>query len=249
MIKQVVFRLLLLLFPLLVSAADNEKPDFFGAGFSFRQSEYKGKDSESGVYPFVFFSKGNFFIKGLKTGVTLVKGRPIEADIFIEPGFMGYEDGDSVYLTGMDDRRASWDAGIELSAPLSLLGNALTGLSITTDLSGHHQGRKIGLSLSKQFNLSPLFISPGLFVQWQSRQVVNYYYGVRERERIPGRKDYYPGHTVNICPELEIYMALSREWFVFSRNRLVVFGKEIENSPIVGRKHVFNAVLGLARSF
>lgn len=248
--KHVIPKLVLfMLFPLLAVAADGGESNFLGGGFFFRQSEYKGKDNESAVYPFVFFSKGSFFIKGPKTGVNLVKDDKVEAGIFVERGFMGYEDGDSLCLAGMDDRRDSWDAGVEISVPLSWLGRTLSRVSMTTDLSNHHQGRKIEVSLSKKFNFSPLFISPGLAVRWQSRQVVNYYYGVKERERTSERREYYPGDAINVCPGLEVYMALSRKWFIFSRNQIVIFGKEIKNSPIVEKKHVFNAVLGLARCF
>ena len=88
---------------------------------------------------------------------------------------------------------------------------------------------------------------PTLAVKWQSEDLVDYYYGVRDVEALPGRPAYHPGAAV--VPELALLATRAfGQWTLFGRVGHSWLPDEIADSPIVDADSRTTVMLGLGWS-
>jgi len=148
----------------------------------------------------------DFFIRGNKAGKKW-EGIVSELDLYIAPRFMGYDDDDSDELSGMEDRDYSLDVGVQFHWKFQ----DLEGLSLSTSFAGDALGENEGLEATAELayfmDFKPLFIKPSIGVQWQSENMVDYYYGVMSSEVTASRGQYSPDSAVNGKVGLDVYMA------------------------------------------
>jgi len=90
---------------------------------------------------------------------------------------------------------------------------------------------------------------PSLGVGWQSRDLVDYYYGVRGVETRPGRPAYSGGATSNAFAKLSLSYMLTSGWSVYGGGEYTYLGKNISDSPIVERRYETGVFLGLTYEF
>jgi len=239
--------------PNLCAEEDNDMPNIFGLGVLVYDSPYEAMDTKIISVPIVSWENERFFVKGLKAGVEIAEYEGVSEDIdfslYIEPRLMGFKDSDSHSFSGMSDRENSVDIGAQVSWEVSALNYADLNLSFAADLGSEHKGYEVSLGLWKQFDFKPLFIKPSISFKWQSDNMIDYYYGVKSSEVIATRPAYSGGNTLNINPQINVYLALSEEWLVVTMLSLNILGSEIRKSPLVNEKTSISGVIGLGRMF
>ncbi|MFH1479480.1 MAG: MipA/OmpV family protein [Candidatus Omnitrophota bacterium] len=226
-----------------------DTPDMIGLGAVIRDEAYKGMDTDIVPVPILFWENKRFFVRGSETGLIVWEEGDIEIDTIFKPRFMGYDDKDSATLNGMQDRDFSLDGGMQAIWTMRDFYDIEISASFVTDLLSEHEGEEATISLSKTLDLTPLFIKPSLNIDWQSEGLVGYYYGVKSNEVVAGRPEYSPSSAVNISPALDVYLALSKEWLIFSRIGASFLDNEIKDSPIVDEDYTITGVVGLAWMF
>lgn len=237
----------------LYAEEENEIPNIFGLGILVYDNPYKAMDSRIIPVPIISWENEKFFVDGLKVGVEIAEyegmSEEVDFSLYLKPRLMGFKDGDSHSFNGMSDRDPSIDIGAEFSWEVSALNNADLSASFAGDLCSKHKGYEISLALSKQFDFKPLFIKPSIRLEWQSDEMIEYYYGVKSSEATALRLAYSPDSTLNINPQINVYLALCEEWLVVAILSLNILGNEIRNSPIVNESTSVSGVIGLARMF
>lgn len=232
----------------LPAAAQVEAPPrwTFGLIAIERDAPYRGLDEDLLVVPLVRFEGERAYLRGLRGGVRLVDRDGFEFGSFLQVRGDGYDAGDSAFLAGMDDREFSLDAGLAASWRREGIGQF--ELSAATDVLDRSGGHEAELSWTVLFRAGGWTFLPQLSAKWQSADLVDYYYGVRASEALPGRPA-FRGESA-LVPELSLLAnrRVGRQWSLFARVGHTWLPDEITASPIVDGDSRTTVMLGIGWS-
>lgn len=143
----------------------------------------------------------------------------------------GYRPDDNSDLAGMEPRSTSLDGFVNSLWKAPVIN---VGLRFYHDIGQVSQGDSITLRLSHNFIINPEFrLTPSLGVDWLNAKYVDYYYGVRQAEALPGRPAYTGRATVNVGVGVAGAYRVSRSWSFLGGLYSTHLGGGIEDSPIV----------------
>jgi outer membrane protein len=183
-------------------------------------------------------------LPGLKLSESQRLNFGVVADLF---GGGGYEASDSPALAGMAERKSSVWAGVKVEWENDL---ADVKLELLGDASGNSKGRRVVLGLERKWMLSPkLMLIPQVSIESVDKKYVDYYYGVRASEARAGRAAYAGQSTVN--PEISLtgIYRFDKQQSLMLNVGVKSVGKEIKNSPIVGRSTENRVMVGYMYRF
>lgn len=118
-----------------------------------------------------------------------------------------------------------------------------------TDVSGVHNGQSVWASYAYPWKTLFSEFSLTLGMEWKSRDLVDYYYGVRPHERIAGRPEYRGKAGINGVIRITASHALTERWRLVAVLEQEHLSKSIQRSPIIKRGTVNTAFLGLYYQF
>jgi outer membrane protein len=123
----------------------------------------------------------------------------------------------------------------------------------TADVLNEHKGHEFRLSYDYDFrgafNVSALSVTPGVGVTYRSRQLNDYYYGVRSDEVIPGRPQYEVGDSTGLLASVRANYRLYERWSVMAMTSVEWLGSEITDSPIVEKDYEISMLVGVMYRF
>jgi MipA family protein len=224
-----------------------------GLAVASGQKAYKGTDRETRALPMLSFenqyvklSGPNMELKlpGLELDDSQRLNFGVVAKLF---GGGGYEAGDSPALAGMAERKSSVWAGAKMEWENDL---ADVKLELLGDASSKSKGQRVVLGLSRKWVLGPsMMLMPQVGVEWVDKKYVDYYYGVRASEATAGRAAYVGKATVN--PEISLtgIYRFDKHQSLMLNVGVKSLGKEIKDSPIVGRSTENRVMLGYMYRF
>ena len=103
--------------------------------------------------------------------------------------------------------------------------------------------------LAKMFDFEPFFFKPAIGIEWQSDDMVDYYYGVKPSEATSYRAAYSGDDALNIPVTLDFYMGLSEEWLLVTSFKFNFLDDEITDSSIVEEDFTFTSIIAITRMF
>lgn len=231
-----------------------ERPDRtfrLGAGVLSLHKPYKGVDADCYGIPFLFYQDQKLTIFGPMASYSFFG----EDNQWAFQGLArvrteGYEEDDSRYLNGMSDR----DPTLELGARfLTDLDFAVLSMDFTHDVLDEHRGYEFRLTLRKMFrnilDIESLNLTPSAGVNWRSKQLNDYYYGVRTSEVAAGRPAYNASGSVGWLTGLQLDYKLTEKWSLFSMLNVEWLGSEITDSPIVEDHYSASLLFGAMYEF
>lgn len=218
-----------------------------GFGVASIDRPYKGAESRIIPLPYLDIRHGGFYFRGLEAGYSAKADGALELSGFVKARLDGYSHDDSEYLNGMDSRRDTLEGGGRVSFDANNIGKI--SLFAAADLLGRHSGYEVGVECSKMFvSQSGLFI-PFVSLKQESRELTEYYYGVKAQEARAQRKAYSPKgalnaeiggrYIYNLTQKSSIVTAVSYGWL----------DSEIYDSPIVEDKTRLKAFVAYGYSF
>ncbi len=220
---------------------------YIGAGAVVKGQPYIGVDSKVYPVPLFGYDGPKLYMYGISGGYRLIKGDSWSIGPVFRPRFTGYESDDSDALTGMDDRDWTLDLGVAWSW---LTDYGLISVGWVTDVLGRHKGHELEFSYTIMFPLAGFDIIPSVAVQYQSSDLVDYYYGVRSNEEVlPDRPAYEAGGAWNPYLRVAVRRKLNEKWTVLLGGQLDWFDDEIKDSPVVDESRDFMLLGGLLYSF
>jgi outer membrane protein len=224
-----------------------------GLGVVSGQKAYKGTDRETRALPMLSYENRYVKLSGpnleLKLpGLELSDSQRLNFGVVTKLfGGGGYEASDSPALAGMAERKSSVWAGAKVEWENDV---ADVKLELLGDASGKSKGQRVVLGLERKWMLSPkLMLVPQVGVEWVDKKYVDYYYGVRASEATAGRAAYVGKATVN--PEISLtgIYRFDKQQSLMLNVGVKSLGKEIKNSPIVGRSTENRVMLGYMYRF
>jgi outer membrane protein len=222
-----------------------------GAGVLSLQQPYKGAESECYAVPFIIYEGPKLSIFGPVATYSFFG----EENRWAFQGLAriraeGYDDDDSRYLKGMSDRDPTAELGLRYLTDLDF---AVLTLDFSHDVLDEHRGYECRLTLQKTFrsilDIDSLNLTPLAGVNWRSKQLNDYYYGVRPSEARPGRPACDVGGSVGWLTGLRLDYKLAEKWSLFSMVNVEWLDSEITDSPIVEDDFSLSVLAGLLWEF
>ncbi|MEW8624277.1 MAG: MipA/OmpV family protein [Candidatus Thiodiazotropha sp.] len=231
--------------------AESPEPDeveisiggFIGSG----QSLYIDGDEKVEFMPRIRARWNNFFINGLKFGGYLYEDRNWQVRAAIGLGNVEDTDRDSSdVLDDMDDL----DSTIE--GKLGFAYEAEWGevdLALSTDLNDTYDGYAAELAYSYPLKVGSWLFEISVEMEWLSKDVNRYYYGVTAEQAKPGREFYQPDSGVNYALEQSAMYSIDESQSILIRAVYKTYSSEITDSPIVDRDHTAEIGIGYVYRF
>lgn len=213
-----------------------------GLGAVSSPKPYKGADAELMPIPFLELSYKRFYFQGIRFGCKVVDGDELDLDVRARYRFAGYSPDDSPYLAGMAERQGTVDGGVALEWRR---GRFAVTTSAFVDLLGRSNGAELGVDASwaQPFADRKLLLTPSIGIEWQGAGLVDYYYGVRPEEALPGRPAYEGEAMLTTRAALSLLWRASPRVAVLALVRADLLDADVRDSPIVDENR---AVFGMA---
>ena len=122
-------------------------------------------------------------------------------------------------------------------------------LAAFADILDRSDGREARLSLFFPFERGSWSITPSVGASWQDDDLIDYYYGVRPEEELPGRPAYEGESTVNGHVGINLMKRFESGWMFVTFFNLESLGSEISDSPIVDDDFAASGVVGFVYNF
>lgn len=148
--------------------------------------------------------------------------------------------------TELPDRDSAVNGGIEFLY-ISPWGDIQA--QMLSDVSSTHDGQEAWLSWSHPWYTHSNEFTLTLGMEWKSRDLVSYYYGVRADEAFVGRDAYESGSGTNTFVRFAARHAFSDRWQLAGMVEREYLSSAISNSPIVDATYVDTFFAGLFYQF
>ncbi|NVK36672.1 MAG: MipA/OmpV family protein [Gammaproteobacteria bacterium] len=198
---------------------------------------YKQVDTQQQPSLLVFGRLGDVFIEGNRAGL------PLKRFDFGSLSLMGqlrthqYLDADDTDLTDQD-REQSIELGPQISIPLGQ--GYVSQFSVLQDISGKHDGQEYEAAIYKRFIFDDLRIVATLALQYQSKDLLDYYVGTNS---------YSPQAELTQEVELLGVYDISDAWSAVLVWRYYQHGQEFRNSPLTNGDTSQRVAIGVGRNF
>ncbi len=219
-----------------------------GLGVISAPRPYVGASNQTRVIPLLELSWKRFYFQGIRAGYRLVEGDSASLDVRARMRFAGFEEDDSPFLRGMEERQETVDAGLGLEWRV---GQLELDLGVFTDVLGRSDGveAQLGLAWPKIYRRGQVGFIPRLGVAWQNADFVDYYAGVRPDEAEPWRPAYEGRAALNAEAGALVFYRFTprvRGLVMLQAQRLA---NEYEDSPIIDDQWGYFALVGATYSF
>lgn len=217
-----------------------------GVGSGYQTNIYKSKDSQNILtVPFVNYENSVFFINGLEAGLHIYKNDIFTISPLINVRFDGYKKPKG-FMQGMSERKMTLDAGIRVKFKSQY---GIIEAEAYHDVLDKYNGANAGLEYKYMFKYEKWGFAPSIGIKYLSKDLVDYYYGVRANEETSNRPQYKGDATVVYKTGVSGYYLLNDSWSLYSSFDLSFFGDEIKDSPIVKKDMRARGYFGVAYKF
>lgn len=174
--------------------------------------EYYSESGQNGLFGLNFYN--NDFI-----GMDLIIGK--EHDSFAE-------DKEDTLLLPIDVRKSDITAGLRSAF---YLGPLVVQGQVRREVTDHHEGYTASLQTGARLQIRNLNFHGVVGAQYQSEEVVDYYYGVTASEATADFAEYNPGEDLTYNAEVGASYPLSEDWVLRGQVNYTRYSDAIVDSP------------------
>jgi len=244
------FLLLSILF-LSLNAADKKQTLTVGVGPYIQTQPYKNVDPIFVPSPVIFFDNALFYIRWSRFGMYFLGKKEKDyawgISLTAQPRTYGYEAKDSKTVQGMDKRETTFEAGLAFSASYH---DKYIETMLLTDMLGRYNSWIFKTEMGDEYHLGKVSFYPSIIVIYQSKKFLDYYYGVKESEKIDGiRPAYAPSDGVLFGAQTYIKYPLTDKLSTLINIRADLIPQTAYKSPIVNDRFIYSGLLSLIYKF
>jgi outer membrane protein len=217
-----------------------------GGGFIASPRPYVDTRAKVFPIPVLTLRYKRLFFQGIRGGYELIQTEKLTTSLFAQARFQGLEPEDSAFLEGMETRKKSADAGVEIVYRGRPVGFRFSFLS---DILGRSNGQEVSLVAITGAPLGKVLVLVGAGPRWSSQNRVDYYYGVREDEALPGRPAYQGISTWSWDLNVSTLVDINSRWSFFALLNREALGSGIRNSPLVERSSAYSLITSVTVKF
>lgn len=186
----------------------------WGVGFNVNNSPtfYKDHDDDLALNIFPEYRGERFNLDHESISYSVLSSGSYNLEVLGKSLSLGYEDDDSKVLKGMKDRDSSINLGLRASYSTDY---GLLSLHALTDVLGNHKGQEIELRFGEPFYTEhwsgqrELTLGAFAGVRWQSDDLIDYYYGVKDSETTASRKAFKGESAITSFVGMELKFGFS----------------------------------------
>jgi outer membrane scaffolding protein for murein synthesis (MipA/OmpV family) len=216
-----------------------------GGGIRGGQSPYFASDNEDqrhlDLIPMYLYEGKYLFFRGAAGGIHLIKNDALEINLYGRYRFQNLDPDSNVFYQGINERKQSFDAGLQFAYTKSW---GELKLSWVTDTLDRHNGEEVQFSYRYNFTAGPWTISPFIGWSWQDKNLTDYYFGVSEAEARPDLAAFSAGESQWVS------LGLNTSWQ--ATDRIMFFGNfgfggtesEVIDSPLVEEAGASSVFIG-----
>jgi len=205
-----------------------------GGGLRGGQSPYFASDNEDqrqrDLVPLYLYQGKYVFARGTAGGVHLFRNDAFEFNLYTRYRFQKLDPDSHTFYEGLEERRQTLDAGIELGLKQDW---GELKFDWVTDTLNRHNGQEMRVSYRYRFEAGPWTFSPFVNWTWQDANLTDYYFGVSEAEARPDRPAYSPGEAQWLGFGLNTAWHLSNHIVLFGNVAFSGAESSILESPLV----------------
>ncbi|WP_236470454.1 MipA/OmpV family protein [Pseudomonas syringae] len=220
--------------------AQNEQDKFkdggsqwsMGLGAAMERRAYRDFDDKAQPIPILTYENKWIRLGFPSIDIKLPQAGPVDFRLRARYTNDGYENSDSPYLDGMDERKNSiWLGGA------ATWRNNIADVSVEAlvDGSGNSNGSRFKLQVDRRFGAGAWGFTPRAAVHMLDSSFVDYYYGVRPAEVRANRLQYNGESATNIELGFRTDYAFASKQMVFLDLGTTYLGSSIKDSPLVER--------------
>jgi outer membrane protein len=127
--------------------------------------------------------------------------------------------------------------------------NAEWQLSLEKDLSATHNGEKLEISYQHFWQWSSFHFSTQVKMTWKSSDLVDYYYGWDEHDKVDPSYFYQASSGWQPAVGLTLQKKIQNNWLWLTRVSLQKLHSGMTNSPLVEERNIFSVFSGFAYQF
>jgi len=222
-----------------------------GVGPYIQTQPYKDVEPIFVPSPVIFFDNSLFYIRWSRFGMYFLgnKGKDYAwgFSLTAQPRTYGYEAKDSKTLEGMQTRETTFEAGLAFSASYH---DAYIETMLLTDILGRYDSWIFKTEIGNEYAVGDFSFYPSVIVIYQSEKFLDYYYGVKESEKIDGiRPAYTPSDGVLFGAQTYISYPFTDKLSALVNIRADLIPQTAYESPIVNEKFIYSGLLSLIYKF
>ncbi|EBJ0967221.1 MipA/OmpV family protein [Salmonella enterica] len=206
-----------------------------GAGVGVVEHPYKDYDTDIYPVPVIDYESAHFWFSGLEGGYYLWNDETDKLSItaYWSPVYFKPGDSNDRHLRRLDKRNSTMMAG------MTYVHNTQSGFLRTT-LAGDTLDKSNGivwdLAWLYSYSTGRLTLTPGIGVEWNSKNQNKYYYGISRKESThSGLRNYTPNDSWSPYLEMSANYNFLGNWNVYGLARYTRLSDEITDSPMVDK--------------
>jgi len=229
------------------AAEQQGKRDEFGIGIAaISQSSGYNIGSESLVVPAFLINYGDFSLLGPQAKYTLFQDNDFKLDFTGALRLDGYSADDDDFFIGLDDRDSTIDLGFSMEYEL---GPIDVSFSLAADALNKHDGFQSTLTFGHNFRFESAMISPFIGMEYRSKNLVDYYYGVKNHETTATRAFYQGESATQAIAGIQGLWWSGQHHRIISRLQFSSLDSSIKDSPLVDESSSYQFIMGYAYVF
>ena len=242
-----VYLILILLLSTLI-AEDKKQKITLGFGPYIQTQPYENVDNIFIPSPVIFFDNSLFYIRWSRAGMYFLGSVQDEYSwgfsLSVQPRPYGFEKGE---VTGMDERKDTWEGGLAFSAKT---GDSYIEIMALTDILDRYESWILKTEVGYNIELGNLSLYPSLIFIYQSSNFMNYYYGVTNKEAQNGNiNEYIAESGLQIGAQTYIKYPFTNKLSALINLRADKLPSEATSSPIVNEDYIYSGLASLIYTF
>lgn len=242
--------LLILLIISSVYAENSSQKITIGAGPYLQTQPYKGVDNILLPSPFIYYNSDLFYVKWTRVGMYFYGAKSDEFSwgfsLTAQPRVYGYKASDSSFLTGMQERKTSIEAGLAFTLQKE---KAFLDVLLVTDILHKSDAWIEQTELGYEFNFGKLQLYPSFLLTYQSATFTDYYYGVKAAEATTSRRQYSANAGFQIGLQTYIQYPLTKKLSTLVNLHAEKLSSQARQSPLVEENTIYSGLVSLIYTF
>jgi outer membrane protein len=243
--------LIILSFSILYSQSSKKEKVSIGLGPYVQSQPYKNVDNMLLPSPVFFYDNQIFYVRWTRLGVYFLGNSSKDFSwgfsLSAQPRTNSYSPEDSLELKDMQEKKSSYEGGVVFSA---VVYEAYFELMYMYDLLDRYNAHIVNAELGYPIKIEKLSIYPSIIYEYQSKDFLNYYYGVSQEESISSSHNIFtPDAGVKLAAQTYVYYPLTDDFSAFLNAKINFLPKEVKDSPLLDKDYFYSAFASIIYTF
>ena len=227
-----------------------KSPGFIGLGLAGLISPvpYTGTSASILPIPVIIYQGSKLMVRGpyLKYNILNYYSQT-SLQLFLYPRTFRASDSSDPKIKKLNNRNYIIMSGINQKL---ICDFGIVNISINADITFRSKGFNVVSRYSFPITVKKLILTPGIGIEYSSRLLTDYFYGISFTESNKSKlKSYNPGGAFSSFLESSVTYIFSKNFNVLWISSLTHFSNNISNSPMVSKSFVFTNYFSIVYSF